>query len=555
VLLGLGAAVELAGQAPEPAAPGVVAGIVTARETGEALGGVAVWAEPTAPSFAAVAAGGEPPSAVTGPDGRFVLELDSGEYRLFSDGEGLLGQEYGQTTPGSGGTILRIGEGERVDAAFGLLRTRTISGRVIDDDGNPVAGMPVFGQAFQFVDGNQVLSDLIDIRFGSRSRTRRPVEPGMGVAVTDAPGVYRLTGFPPGEYYVAARTQPVAGAADRGALVPVYYRDTPDVGSAVPVTVDGGDVAGIDIEWRPLQPVWVRGTVSGSGLEGAPFISLGLQTPEGGRAAPIAAGARVGADGRFELQVGPSRSYVIFASARQPGSDRTHVGLTRIDVASENLENVDVVLRPPADIRGQVVASPGLAREDMNQLRVLIEWDTPSSSGSRRTRVNPDGTFFWPDMALRDSYRLSVVGLPPGVYLDTGTFGAADPLAGRFDLASAPGALLTLRLGSPPGQVAGTAVDERGVPHGAARVTLIPEGARRDRYDLHRSLYSEADGRFQFRGLPPGAYRVFAWTAIPDGAELNTVFLAPFLGRGRFVTIGQGAAVDIEDVPIISPSF
>lgn len=77
-------------------------------------------------------------------------------------------------------------------------------------------------------------------------------------------------------------------------------------------------------------------------------------------------------------------------------------------------------------------------------------------------------------------------------------------------------------------------------------VTLVPVGNEAGRHDLYRSVETDAEGRFTMSALRPGAYRVFAWATIPEYAERNAQFLAPWLGRGRFVTVNQNAVVDVE---------
>jgi hypothetical protein len=53
-----------------------------------------------------------------------------------------------------------------------------------------------------------------------------------------------------------------------------------------------------------------------------------------------------------------------------------------------------------------------------------------------------------------------------------------------------------------------------------AQVVLVPE-RQRDRTDLYRSAAADNNGRFLFRSLPPGDYRVFSWEALESYAYFD----------------------------------
>jgi hypothetical protein len=85
--------------------------------------------------------GGMPGARVTSTDaqGRFELrDLPAGRWTLSASKPGFVTQRYGQRRPFETVSPIELGDGQRVDANFSLLRGGVINGRVQDDLGDPV---------------------------------------------------------------------------------------------------------------------------------------------------------------------------------------------------------------------------------------------------------------------------------------------------------------------------------------------------------------------------------------------------------------------------------
>src|SRR5262245_5453144 len=135
---------------------------------------------------------------ITDATGRFVFtDLPAGRFTLRATRSPHLPSSYGQTEPGRGpGLPLALGDGERLaDLTLKMARGGVMSGRVLDDTGQPMGGAPVLG-----FPAHRLPADPA------------PAEPGGQSAVTDARGECRVTGlgadeyliraFPPGDYRV-----------------------------------------------------------------------------------------------------------------------------------------------------------------------------------------------------------------------------------------------------------------------------------------------------------------------------------------------------------------
>ena len=83
-----------------------------------------------------------------------------------------------------------------------------------------------------------------------------------------------------------------------------------------------------------------------------------------------------------------------------------------------------------------------------------------------------------------------------------------------------------------------------------ARVSLIPEGSRRDNLLLHKRA-SLVEGRFVLTDIPVGSYKLYSWEALPAGADENAEFMATYEPRGRLVTVRAGVAVPDIALPLI----
>ena len=82
------------------------------------------------------------------------------------------------------------------------------------------------------------------------------------------------------------------------------------------------------------------------------------------------------------------------------------------------------------------------------------------------------------------------------------------------------------------------------------RVSLIPEGSRRDNLLLYRRA-ALVQGRFVLTDIPPGTYRLYAWEDLPAGADENSEFMSAYETRGRAVIVRAGVAVSDSALPLI----
>ena len=299
-----------------PAAKGTAAivGRVTNLETGNPLQRAVIRiTSPALPSDRRVS---------TNADGRYeVRDLPAGEYSLKAERGGYLTLAYGQRRTGEPGKPLRLGDGQRVNAIdFALPRMGAISGRVVDETGEPMARVTVYAMQFGRYEGVRKLIPFAVLEeccwLGGHSST-------------DESGQYSLV-LPAGEFVImgiSRETWPLeSDKTQMFGYVPSFYPGVIEPVAAQRVKVGvGQEVGNIDFAIVPARTVRVSGTVVNAA--GAPVanesvtLSQQVMGPQGGS---VSAGetARTGADGRCArigvLQPGNSRTRTRAQWPREP---------------------------------------------------------------------------------------------------------------------------------------------------------------------------------------------------------------------------------------------
>jgi uncharacterized GH25 family protein len=456
-------------------------------------------------------------------DGRFSLPAPEGRHNIVATKTRFA---RGQVTTVAGGAPVEIR----------LRRGAAISGRVIDDLGDPVIATRVTVE-------------------GISSGT------SAGTTLTDDRGEYRVGGLPAGTFRVAVMTvgpmqfRPITtrdaarsagGLSLRGFSEPTfattYYPNSASPGEAQSLELNWGDEhAGVDLVLQgpraglqpydvgrpgPLIPVpqrpqatrplpstgVIRGRVTGSNGLPVPYAAVRLDVP--GRPQLV----RTLLDGRFEFRDLPAGTHRVSASKVGYFEREIQVPLKQ----AETLDDVQCALDAFNVIAGHVFDEHGDpvqgARMEVLQLRY---------EGGRR-RLVPARSL---GGATDDHGAYRLFGLRPGQYVVSAEVGGVSATA---DL---PGYARTLFPGTVmPGQAlavaVGQVVEATGVDFGLVRAETAtisgrmvtaagaPAGGTLQLLPSQHSLSAMGgpadariypDGRFEFAGVAPGDYVVQAY--------------------------------------------
>jgi hypothetical protein len=525
------------------------------------------------------------PPVMTDSQGRFAFNnVEPGTYKLVFVGNGFARQEYGQrSAAGSGIPIVLTADQRKADIVMRMSQVSALSGRISDNAGRPIAGVPV-----------QVL------RFAYDETGQRKVQ-RIASAQTDDRGDYRIFHLSPGRYYLYAGNQPgQTGPAGLSAELltlgagPIvntnripekyslsYYPGVADPNSAAPIDVpSGADLSGVNMNLRVQQTYRVRGNVVDS-RNGQPppaaSLSLNLQTPDplSGSFVNFSDGSPNynAADGSFELRNVSSGAYLLSVTLPAPPSQRppdianmspadqrayfdamsaasaaAPRASAAINVVNSDLDGVQLRVGIAGSIAGTVRSEQSQASPapELTFLRIqLMSADGPSAQARP---PKPDGTFRI-ESILPGEYRLAVNGLPAGFYLKEARLGETNLLSDHFRFAGAESGMLSIVISSNSGQIDGNASSMTGQPMPGSRVVLIPE-SNRDRSELFRPVTADPVGHFIVSNVAPGDYKLAAWEAIEPFAFFDPDLIKQADDTGKLVHVAESSKQTVNITPI-----
>ncbi|HEY1336600.1 MAG TPA: carboxypeptidase regulatory-like domain-containing protein [Bryobacteraceae bacterium] len=497
-------------------------------------------------------ASGPPASYTTssGPDGAFAMkDIDPARYRLMVSRTGFVNMQYGARSPQRPGTLLTLARGQHLkDIVFRLPPHGVVTGRVVDEDGDPVMYAQVQLMRTSYMQGRKQLTYA-------------------GAASTNDLGEYRIFSVAPGKYFLSAtyRAQNMYNALDRSAApsadedyVPIFYPGTTEPASAAQIDVAaGGQLTNMNLKLTKARTVRIRGKVSQSVATGRTNIQAML-VPRNtdmmlmlqmNRARPV------DPKGNFEITGVAPGSY--FVQANLFTGERNYSARAPVEVGSSNIDGLELAI-------GQGVTLPGTVRvegdapQPLNDLQLQF---LPAQMGgpifsSGRGKVNADGSFNIENLSP-DKYRLMVIGLPEGSYIKSVRMGQTEMQPGAVEITGAPEPMVIV-LSLKAGQVSGTVQNpSTQQPAPGATVVLVPqEKERRDQNLDYKQTATDQFGNFAFKNLTPGEYKAFAWEDIEPGAYYDPEFLKPVDGNGEKITVEESGkqAVQLKLIPAETPA-
>ncbi len=525
-----------------PGAPVKVEEAPAAEEDTCAVEGVVVDAKTQAPIRKAsvtlfgreIGRGGA--RAVTDAAGRFLIEkLPPGRYQVLVQRNGYA------LPPGGNPSNLTLSAGEHVKGmVLRLQPAAVITGRVLDEDGEPVAYAQVSVLRYRYLRG------------------KRQLVPGGPGAATNDRGEYRIFGLAAGRYFVSAEHPggrmgmtllPPARSAAGVSYPTTYYPGVLDPDQAMAIRIQAGEErSGIDFRLSPVQAVNVSGRVV-SAATGRPVPDVGvtlIQRSEvsSGLVSRLFQRAEA-ATGKFLIPNVRPGSYVL--GAFQGDRDNMVYARQAIEVGSSDVEGLELVLAPGATLQGRVVIEPGGGSVKLNEARLYLEPEAEDLrfGGSSDARIKEDGTFELRNVAP-GRYSVRLYRLPEGSYLKAARLADQDVLSGGLTIQSGSSGALELLVSPAGGQVDGVVLDAGKKPRAGAAVVLVPDEKRRHREDLFQRQTSDQNGRFSFRGVPPGDYLLFAWDKIDSGVYRDPAFLERFEDEAVKVSVKERSVAAAE---------
>jgi protocatechuate 3,4-dioxygenase beta subunit len=470
------------------AAAQTVSGTVADGTTHEPLAGVSV-------QFLNTRASGSH-AAKTDSAGAFRVAMPPGDYTVVTIQPGF-------EVPDVGTLRVHVEDG-RDPAALEilLLRHPKLSGRVLDPERRPVAGIPVTVIPFRGVN--------------------------LAPAVTDKSGRFQFDAVSSGEYALLANPLE-AGVRE---FSPTYFPNSGDRwGGERIVAKAGADLSGYDIV-----------------LRGGPFFKVnGRVLDDGGRPAAgttvtITAGdvvygsAKTGSEGVFGIEHVPAVDGQIRAEWKR-GSVELR-GFGPVAVARHDVENIVLRLSPPVQVSGTVELDGETTSPSSG---FFVNLAPVQGSGKHVTGITSDSGF-----RFDDAYpgRYVLFAIPPGgprAYEEGALLGDRDITMQEFEVT--PGMLplrVILRTGG--GSVTATVED----PNSTGAVVLVPQEPRLRCQPFLVQASARRAGTWSFANVRPGDYYALAISGRLRLTDFSDpAYFAPLLSKAEAVHVERGGTASV----------
>jgi hypothetical protein len=146
-----------------------------------------------------------------------------------------------------------------------------------------------------------------------------------------------------------------------------------------------------------------------------------------------------------------------------------------------------------------------------------------------------------------DRYGIVVDGLPDGHYIKGIYVGESDITYTGTEVrnGSVP---IDIVVSPKAGLVAGAVQNaDAGKPAAGATVVMIPQEKERGPLpEYYQQGTTDQHGRFAFKSVAPGEYKVYAWEDVEPTAWMDAEFMKPFLAKGETVTVEDSGRAEVE---------
>jgi hypothetical protein len=412
-----------------------------------------------------------------------------------------------------------------VDLNVRMVKAAAISGRIVDELGEPVLAANVLAGTMQRQAGQP--------RF-------QPARSGL----TDDRGEFRIGGLSPGTYILAVTGEiagtPLPGAPEewrRNITWPqTFYPSTTDLNSAQRITLTVGEErSSTDMLLRPA-----------AGVGGRFLLTV---TDEAGR--PVYGAVRL--MGEYYDQAVRIREGRATTQPISPGMwNIVAQGDAGVAAATVSLESGDVeiplILTRGGRMSGRITLEDGSGFDPSRyplELELTFDSRRGMSSTAVPTTLHRDGTFQFGNLFGRAEF---VINRPPPSWsfksiTYEGRSLLDEPLEfrGGEDLAG-----VEIVLSSRPVEVTGSILDGHGVPVVGCFAVLFPEEPQALRTGrLTRRARSDLDGRFRVTGLAAGSYYIAAAKQLESMDWAHPDNLVSLRAQASRLVLGGGVTPDI----------
>lgn len=414
-----------------------------------------------------------------------------------------------------------------------LVPQSAIYGRVTDASGQAIEHVPIRLTARSVRDGRRLWEQ-------------------RGMTETDDDGHFRFPNLTAGSYFVAAG--PVvaeqllaAGEKPKTGFAHVYYPGAPDLASALPIQLSGGQQTEADFSLSAVPVYQVSGSITGH----LPDQGVGFQllTSSGDELSlPTSFNMETGT---FKLEGLPAGSYIVRAISQADGQPMRAERLVNV---AANIADLRLALAPTVSIpivvrmeaRSSSNGSSSARTPDRPPISVRLLPADPNASESFSTVQHGSSG---PVLQNVDPGTYTAELLPQlPWYVQSASYGQSNLLYDDIVIASGQSYPMEIVLRDDSASLSGTVKSSDAGQPASATVVIIAQPAGKMAPRVVRGVGTD----FGVSGLAPGEYLVFAFDTI-DGMEYgNADSFVPYASQAAHITLtaNQRGQVSLDLIPI-----
>jgi protocatechuate 3,4-dioxygenase beta subunit len=515
-------------------------------------------------------------TAFTDAQGRYEFrDLPAGRFNLSVSKSGFVTMQYGQNRPFQSGKQIELADAQVMEKAdVALPRGSAVSGRILDEFGEPVSDASVAVLRLQYVSG------------------KRRLTPSGRPSTTNDLGYFRVFGLPPGDYFLSANVRTFetmimdlmgpsggpTGSNSNSGYAATYYPGTQNPGEAQRLTLTVGQEMQIDLQMQPVRLAKITGSASSS--DGKPMSgAMVMLIPAMKEAVGMMPGGttRTDKEGNFTLNnVAPGeysvqvQSLVALMSAASQVMSMISGGETKdapapakpmerefavanVTVAGDDITGLVVTGTRGAKATGRIRFEGGEKPEALTSLRLMAvptDFDNAGANAAAfgMASVKENGTFEIDGLVGGRIFQL--MNPPKGWFLKRLTHDGQDVTDTGHEFK--PGEEVDgfeIVMTSRAQRLTGRVTDDRGEP--VKEYTVVAFAEDEEKWTLPSSRWiasvrPDQEGRFEFDRLPAGRYLTIAVEYVAQGEWHDPEWLARAARNATKVTLEDGASITVD---------
>ena len=472
----------------------------------------------------------------TDADGKYEFkEVIAGRYNVSASKGSYVALQYGQRRPFEPGKPLEILASQTLEKVdFALPKGAILTGRVLDEFGDPLPDAMVSVQRYQNLGG------------------QRRLIPAGRTSMTNDVGEFRLFAVPPGQYYLSATMRPmgIGDTDDRSGYAPTYFPGTTSIAEAQKVSVGLGQiVSDMNMTLMPTRVSRVTGTAVDT--QGRPMSGMMVMAMPRNDSMMMMFGppAQIKPDGSFVVSgLAPGR-YMLQVRGPTGDGESAYADLT---VSGDDVNGLRLVATKPSVVTGRVIVDPAAAQAlrpssmrlglQSTQTDVMM-MAMPSQPGV----LTDDLTFEL--KAAPGQFRVTLFNQPAGWAIRAVRYRGVDVTDAGVDVRPSEDlADVEVELTNRVTELSGVVTNTKGEAVKDYSVIVFP--ADRDKWTPNsrymRTSRPDQDGRYKVSGVPAGAYLVIALDYLDQNEWNDPDFLEKVRSRATAFSVSEGETKTVD---------